>query len=47
MSVIDVRDFLNARLRLGFSPGLMRGRNLGVDLIHGKLVHSGFLGAGP
>src|ERR1035438_8749274 len=30
-----------------FSPGLPRRRNLGVDILLGKLVHSGFLGAGP
>ena len=36
-----------ARPRLGFSPGLPRRRNLGVDLIHGKLVHTGLLSARP
>jgi hypothetical protein len=34
-------------LQLGFAPGLPRGRNLGVYLIHGKLVQPGFIGAGP
>ena len=35
------------RLRLGFSPGLPRRCDLGVNLIHRKLVQAGLLGARP